>query len=564
MHPLIVVLISVISSVIVVGRVDAVMYHVNKVSGSNGNSCVQAQSAGTAKQTVNSAVGCMSGGDTVVLHGVCESGTGDYGELLVGQGSLGLTVPSNVEAEQPGTKIVPNGSVSGHTTFIASPGDTPCMKGVQGLEYPGGGGIFTAFTQTQFVKFDGVGFVGLDYQYADTARGVFFGEGNNFVLQNSVVKYGTIKSGHLTSSSIVVKNMEVGPISPWCQWPQTDPETSGQPCPHGLYMCGGSHVIEDNYFHHGGHTCIQTSCEQGGVNNIIIRRNRLEDCRAVGIGLAASSSQVYSNTVQRSGSVGIRAGGSGTFVVNNTIEGIDPDFASSDVWGIQMALSGGGVVKNNIVLNQRSALYYIANQNLSPINTSVVHHNVCDLSSGSNLGCSIVQSNDALIVTNAAGGVLTLVSGSPAIGAGQFQSGVVLDKVGNSFPNPPDIGAYAFVVGGDVVVPTVSVTAPAGASVVSGTAVSVTASASDNVGVVGVQFKIDSVNLGAEDTAAPYSVVWNTTLYIDGGHVVTAVARDAAGNSATSSGVNVTVDNAVEVEQGVQTTAKKRGLFLVR
>ena len=31
------------------------------------------------------------------------------------------------------------------------------------------------------------------------------------------------------------------------------------------------------------------------------------------------------------------------------------------------------------------------------------------------------------------------------------------------------------------------------------------------MGVVGVQFKLDGANLGAEDTAAPYSVSWNTT-----------------------------------------------------
>ena len=58
----------------------------------------------------------------------------------------------------------------------------------------------------------------------------------------------------------------------------------------------------------------------------------------------------------------------------------------------------------------------------------------------------------------------------------------------------------------DVTAPTVAITAPAGGSTVSGT-ISMTASASDNVGVAGVQFRLDGVNLGAEDTAAPYSVL---------------------------------------------------------
>src|SRR5256712_3468200 len=95
----------------------------------------------------------------------------------------------------------------------------------------------------------------------------------------------------------------------------------------------------------------------------------------------------------------------------------------------------------------------------------------------------------------------------------------------------------------DVTPPTVSITAPTTGATVSGSAVMVSASASDNVGVAGVQFKMDGVNLGAEVTLAPYSVSWNTTLATSGTHSLTAVARDAAGNTATSAAVGVTVDN---------------------
>ena len=38
-----------------------------------------------------------------------------------------------------------------------------------------------------------------------------------------------------------------------------------------------------------------------------------------------------------------------------------------------------------------------------------------------------------------------------------------------------------------------------------------TATASDDVGVAGVQFRLDGADLGAEDTSAPYSVNWDTT-----------------------------------------------------
>ena len=62
----------------------------------------------------------------------------------------------------------------------------------------------------------------------------------------------------------------------------------------------------------------------------------------------------------------------------------------------------------------------------------------------------------------------------------------------------------------DATPPTVTISAPGSGATVSGT-VAVSATASDNVGVVGVQFRLDGANLGAEDTTAPYSIAWNTT-----------------------------------------------------
>jgi chitodextrinase len=96
----------------------------------------------------------------------------------------------------------------------------------------------------------------------------------------------------------------------------------------------------------------------------------------------------------------------------------------------------------------------------------------------------------------------------------------------------------------DQTAPTVSLSAPAANAVVNGSSTAVSATASDNVGVSGVQFKLDGANLGAEDTSSPYSVSWNTTSATNGNHSLTAVARDAAGNTTTSTAVTVNVDNA--------------------
>lgn len=92
----------------------------------------------------------------------------------------------------------------------------------------------------------------------------------------------------------------------------------------------------------------------------------------------------------------------------------------------------------------------------------------------------------------------------------------------------------------DAIAPTINITEPATGAYLSGS-VKVTGEASDNVGIAGVQFKLDGANLGVEDTSAPYGVTWDTSSAAAGSHTLTAVARDAARNQTTSNGVMVTV-----------------------
>src|SRR5256885_10130914 len=90
----------------------------------------------------------------------------------------------------------------------------------------------------------------------------------------------------------------------------------------------------------------------------------------------------------------------------------------------------------------------------------------------------------------------------------------------------------------------VTITSPtSGSTVAATTAVSASVSPAGAL-VAGVQFKLDGADLGAEDTAAPYSVPWDTTTASNGSHTLTAVARDAAGNLFVSDPVTITVSNA--------------------
>ena len=98
------------------------------------------------------------------------------------------------------------------------------------------------------------------------------------------------------------------------------------------------------------------------------------------------------------------------------------------------------------------------------------------------------------------------------------------------------------VTSSDSTDPTVGLTSPSAGATVSGS-VSVAATASDNVAVVGVQFKVDGANIGPADTTAPYSTLWSSINVPNGTHTLTAVARDMRLNASPSQAVVVNVNN---------------------
>ncbi|HEV7920461.1 MAG TPA: Ig-like domain-containing protein [Thermoanaerobaculia bacterium] len=102
--------------------------------------------------------------------------------------------------------------------------------------------------------------------------------------------------------------------------------------------------------------------------------------------------------------------------------------------------------------------------------------------------------------------------------------------------------------GGDTILPTTSITAPANGATVSAT-VAVNANASDNVGVTKVEFYLDGA-LKSTDTTSPYSWSWDTTTATNGAHALTTRAYDAALNVGSSATVNVTVSNGTPLNIG--------------
>jgi hypothetical protein len=92
--------------------------------------------------------------------------------------------------------------------------------------------------------------------------------------------------------------------------------------------------------------------------------------------------------------------------------------------------------------------------------------------------------------------------------------------------------------------PTVTMTAPA-AGDVSGSSVQVSATASDPSGIVSLQFLLDGSPLGVPQTAAPYSLVWDTTATPNGTHYLSAQAQAGTTFLGTATPVVINVANNV-------------------
>jgi glycosidase len=108
-----------------------------------------------------------------------------------------------------------------------------------------------------------------------------------------------------------------------------------------------------------------------------------------------------------------------------------------------------------------------------------------------------------------------------------------IDKISFGAGTPPPT---------DTTPPMVSLTSPAAGATLSGIA-SLTADASDAGGVARVEFYVAGV-LIASDTASPYTASWDTRAVANGAYALSVRAYDAAGNQATSTPANVSVQNA--------------------
>lgn len=175
-----------------------------------------------------------------------------------------------------------------------------------------------------------------------------------------------------------------------------------------------------------------------------------------------------------------------------------------------------------------------------------------NLTDGTTAGAHSISAGSAAIFVNAAGQDYHIVSTVGALYpkdkglALQPVSGQTLsaDFDGNirGLDGAWDIGAYEYSSATvSTNPPVVMVTAPLSNAVVSGS-VTLSASATDSLGIGTVTFLVDGALVGTS-LNAPYSFVWNTVGVSNGTHLVTAQALDLGGNLGVSLAVPVSVQN---------------------
>lgn len=307
---------------------------------------------------------------------------------------------------------------------------------------------------------------------------------------------------------------------------------------YGIYSSSNYNVIDGNEIYNNSGYGVHVYSGAWPIRNNIVRNNRIHDNakngtgKGNGIGLySGANHEAYNNVIWGTNNSGITInyGAQNAKVYNNTVYN-NVGTQSIEHYGIYNgAESSGAIIRNNIVFR---------------------HSDGEIVNAGSGATVSNNLTTDPMFA-NASNLDFRLQAGSPAIDAGATLPEVTRDADGNARPQGGayDIGAYEYgapVVAppaSDATAPSVSVTAPLAGQTISGT-VTFSASASDNVGVSGVQFKVDGSNLGAEDVAAPFAIAQSVSGWSAGSHSITAVARDSAGNTRTSEPVAVTIQAA--------------------
>lgn len=137
----------------------------------------------------------------------------------------------------------------------------------------------------------------------------------------------------------------------------------------------------------------------------------------------------------------------------------------------------------------------------------------------------------------------SLVWDSTSVADGQYTLLAKAYDAANNVGTSTSVTVTVKNIVADSQAPSVSLLLPTNGQSVSGT-VTISGSASDNVGVAKVQFFVDG-NWLSTSLVAPYNYSWNSKSVTNGQHQIVLKAFDSANNIGTSNRINVNVANSV-------------------
>jgi archaellum component FlaF (FlaF/FlaG flagellin family) len=237
--------------------------------------------------------------------------------------------------------------------------------------------------------------------------------------------------------------------------------------------------------------------------------------------------------------------GSHTFTVAATANGLTDPTPASQTWGIDLTPPGiTSTTPADGAIDVAPGATLTATFS-EPMASNTVTGTTFALADSTNGGSSVAAS----VAYNATSHVATLTPSTPLAASHTFTAtvrggpGGVTDSAGNAMTADVTWSFTTSAPVADTTPPTVALTAPANGSSVSGTAVTISANASDNVAVDHVDFLVNGAVVGT-DASNPYSITWNSTTVQNGTATITAHAVDTSSNVADST-INVSVQNGV-------------------
>jgi len=384
------------------GLVQATTFHVAQSGGSDGNSCSAAQNANTAKLTIGAGIGCLSGGDTLIIH------AGTY-------------------PEQIHDHTIPSGS-SGAPTIVKGNGNPAQGTGERAIirTPPLGGYQSVMATSGHDIMIDGLVLDGINNKNVVLE----FAGGPNLTLQNSeIMNMGPIPNDGNGAACVdlVVEggnNRVIHNKIHDCQNSGDDPNGLSTHC---IYTHGNNNTVDGNeIFNCGNHGIQQFNNPGSGItsNGNTFKNNRIYNCAARGILLSSGDNNIaYNNIIYNSG-FNKPGGGRGALACT---DGNNNQFYNNTVYGNLVGLRAGPqgpngtVFRNNIVFNNNTDFQTDGS------NGTVDDHNLLGVNP---------------LFVNAGAGDFHVQSNSPASNAGVAVSIVTTDFDGNTRGNPPELGAF--------------------------------------------------------------------------------------------------------------------------